>query len=129
MKIKLNQEVLEHGLDQLKDNPENYIGVYGCDLHHNLYNLDYFVIGYYNAEKFLERSGGIFKCIHQVKNYELDMFGECNTDLSNSEQVANILAYIEGELVLFECETLKEYWDIKLDEEGVNKIINELENL
>lgn len=129
MQIKLNQEILEHGLNQLKENVEQYIGVYGCDLHHNLYNLDYFVIGYYHAEKFLERTGGIFKCIHQVKNYEIDMFGECNTDLSNSENVANMIAYIEGELILFECESLKQYWDKQLDEEGIINIINELENL
>lgn len=129
MKIKLNQEVLEYGLNQLKDNPEDYEGVYGCDLHHELYNMDFYIIGYYESEEFLKRCGGIFKCIHQVENYEKEMFGECNTNLTNPEQVANMITYIEGELVLFECKTLEKYWDKKLDAEAIQDIIDELETL
>lgn len=119
-------DIIEHALAGLSQNPE---GVYGCDLHHELFNMDYFVIGYYNAEKFLNEWGGSWKAIHRVKRYEEDMFGEVYTDLSDCEKVANMIAYIEGELLLMECPTLEKYWDIRLTDEAIQDIIEEIKSL
>jgi len=124
-KLNFHQEIIEHALAGLLSNPE---GVYGCDLHHELFNMDYFVIGYYNAEKFLSEWGGSWKAIHRVKNYEQEMFGEVSTDLSDCEKVANMIAYIEGELLLMECSTLERCWDKRLTEEDIANIIDEIKS-
>ena len=71
------------------------------DLHHYLLNEDYFIIGYYEAEKWLKKDS-IFNAIDKIKEYEQFNFGQVTTDLSSSESVANMLAYILGEEILYE---------------------------
>jgi len=73
-------------------------------LHHYLLNEDYFIIGYYKAEQWLKKDS-IFNAIERIKNYENDNFGQVSTDLSSSENVANMLAYILGEEILFNNDT------------------------
>lgn len=126
---QLNKEIILHAIDLLKNNKENYEGVYGSDLHHELFNIDYYVIGYYESEKFLERWGGAWKAIYRVKIYEEEMFGEVGTDLSNCEKVANMIAYIEGESVLMECKTIEKCWDKRLTIENIEDLIDDLEEL
>ena len=67
-------------------------------------NEDYFIIGYYEAEKWLKKDS-IFNAIDKIKEYEQFNFGQVTTDLSSSESVANMLAYILGEEILFENDT------------------------
>ena len=43
------EEVRQDILNKL-DN--GYVDTYGCDLHHNLCNTDYFIIGTYKAKQF-----------------------------------------------------------------------------
>lgn len=121
MNTTIKSELTQHIVDYLNDNLE---GTYGCDLHNEIFNTDYYVIGYYDADKFINKYGGAWKAIHRVKNYEIEMFGECNTDLSDVEKVANMLAYIEGEVLLFESKHLKNVWDSKMTIEDI-KIIRE----
>ena len=64
--------------------------------------------------------------IGRVKDYEMDNFGEVTTDLSNPERVANMLAYILGEEILQESETLREKWDKTLDNADLKAIAEEL---
>ena len=71
------------------------------DLHHYLLNEDYFIIGYYQAEQWLKKDS-IFNAIEKIKDYEQTNFGQVSTDLSSSENVANMLAYILGEEILFD---------------------------
>ena len=126
---KLNQEIIEHAIDLLKSNKEDYEGTFGCDLHHELFNVDYFIIGYYESEKFLNRWGGTWKAIHRVKSYEQKMLGEVGTDLSDCEKVANMIAYIEGEVVLMECKTMEKCWDRRINIEDIEDLIDDLEEL
>ena len=128
-KIKLHQEIIDHAIELLTNNKYQYEGVFGCDLHHELFNIDYYVIGYAQSEEFLERWGGTWKAIHRVKNYEEAMFGEVSTDLSDCEKVANMIAYIEGESVLMECKTIERCWDKRLSDDDIIDLIQELENL
>jgi hypothetical protein len=65
------------------------------DLHNSMYNEDYFIIGYGKAEDFM--GADAFDVIGAVQQYEEDNFGEAQTDLSSSEKVANMYAYIRGE--------------------------------
>ena len=99
---ELKQDVKNYIIDQLSSDVglDQYIG----DLHHYLLNEDYFIIGYYKAEEWLKKDS-IFNAIETIKEYEQSNFGEVTTDLSSSESVANMLAYILGEEILFNNDT------------------------
>ena len=121
------EEIKEQAIDYLKNNPD----CYGCDLHHYIFNEDYFIIGCYQAEEWLKNNYGIFSAIEKIKEYEQDNFGEMTTDLSSSENVVNMLVYILGEELLSESETLNsnKCWDNHLTEEDCKNIIEELEEV
>ena len=99
---ELKQDVKEYIIQQLNDD----VGLnhHICDLHHYLLNQDYFIIGYYKAEQWLKKDS-IFNAIETIKEYEKSNFGEVSTDLSSSENVANMLAYILGEQILYNNDT------------------------
>jgi len=99
---ELKKDVKEYIIQQLNDDVG--LNQHICDLHHYLLNEDYFIIGYYKAEQWLKKDS-IFNAIEIIKNYENDNFGQVSTDLSSSENVANMLAYILGEEILFENDT------------------------
>lgn len=122
---KLNAELIQYAIDGLN----NVSNTYGCDLHNELFNTDYFIIGYYPAEQWLIANVGIFAAIEEVKQYEKDNFGEVSTDFSSSEKVVNMYAYIQGELILAESKTLQDKWDIRLTEKDIKKISKELKAL
>ena len=98
------QDVKEYIIDQL----ESDVGLdqHISDLHHFLLNEDYFIIGYYQAEQWLKKdNGSIFESIETIREYEQSNFGQVTTDLSSSENVANMLAYILGEEILYNNDT------------------------
>ena len=99
---ELKEDVKEYIIQQLNDD----VGLdqHISDLHHYLLNEDYFIIGYYKAEQWL-RKDSIFNAIETIKEYEQSNFGQVSTDLSSSENVANMLAYILGEEILFNNDT------------------------
>lgn len=123
MKDEATKQVIQSGIDNI----DSYKGqeVEASELHYHLYNEDYFIIGYYQAEEFLKKYG-IFAAIEKIKQYEQYNFGEVNTDFSDSEKVANMFAYIVGEEALAECETLQKNWDKKLTDKQLDKIAAEL---
>lgn len=106
----------------------NYTGYY-CDLHDEVFNTNYYIIGTYRAKEALKEYD-IFEAIDKVLTYEKDTFGELYTDLSNPEKLINALYYIIGEEVLYDMldssETLSESWDNLADEETNTKILKEL---
>ena len=97
---------------------------HASDLHHYLLNEDYFIIGTYKAKQFLD--GEAFNAIEKVKTYEQDNFGEVGTDLSEPEKVVNMFAYIVGEEILRESETLQCAWDRTLEKSDLDAIANEI---
>ena len=99
---ELKQDVKNYIIDQL----ESDVGLdqHISDLHHYLLNEDYFIIGYYKAEEWLKKDS-IFNAIETIKEYEESNFGQVSTDLSSSESIANMLAYILGEEILFNNDT------------------------
>lgn len=100
------------------------------ELLHELCNADYFIVGYYPAEQFLIRWGGVFKAIGEVMDSDKEVFGQLATDFSSSEDVANKLAYIEGERFLNECPTFaRAHHSGRLDNDALLAIIEELESL
>jgi len=99
------------------------------ELHHEIFNTDYFIIGYFKAEEWLKENYGVFAAIETVKNYEIDNFGELNTDISSSEKLVNMLVYILGEELLNEIGLIQENWDEELTEKLSEEIKNELQEL
>jgi len=95
--LEMREQARAAIIEALRDGYEGYY----CNLHNELFNMDYYIIGTYEAKKALEEYG-VFEAIEKVQEYEMDNFGEVYTNLSDPEKVANMLWYIIGEEVLFE---------------------------
>ena len=117
-------ELKQHAIDYIKDNQPS---CYGCDLHNEIFNSDYYIIGRYQAEQWLVKHIGVFNAIGEIKEYEESNFGEVNTDLSEPEKVVNMIVYIAGEEILNNIESLSDNWNNRLDEEVCKLIIEDLE--
>ena len=74
---------------------------YVSDLHNDIFNTDYYIIGYYKAEQWL--GSDTFRCIEDIVQYEKSNFGEVNTDFSSAEAVVNMWVYIHGSEIIDEC--------------------------
>lgn len=121
-----NSDLVSYAIDGMANINE---GQYAADLHHELFNTDYFIIGYYQAEEWLKANVGIFAAINEIKEYEQSNFGEVTTDLSSSEKVVNMYAYIKGEEILADCPTLQANWDGKLNTDDIERIKEELKEM
>ena len=116
--LEMRQQAREAIIHILK---EGYNGYY-CDLHDYVFNSDFYIVGVYEAKKALEEYD-IFEAIKKVQTYERDNFRESYTDLSDPEQLINMLWYIIGKEVLF---TMMK--DIKAFHENWNKLATEKSN-
>ena len=88
------------------------------ELQSKCFNEDYFIIGYYQANCFIKDNfNSAFEIINVVKDYEVDNFGEFNTDI-NSESIVNMFAYIVGEELIY---SLDEDMNIKKILKQLNK--------
>ena len=68
------------------------------DLHHEIFNTDYYIIGRYQAKQWL--GDDAFDCIHDIQHYENWNFGQVTTDLSEPEKVVNMYVYVVGYEIL-----------------------------
>lgn len=125
MKHTTKTELVNFAIQHIKDCKPS---CYGCDLHNEIFNSDYYIIGYYYAEQWLLNNGGTFYNIDLIKDYEQSNFGEVYTDFSSSEKVVNMAVYILGEEILNESKTLQSKWNNRLNDEDLEDIINELQN-
>lgn len=115
LEVKTNDTVkgcINWGIDNLEelinDKRED---IYPSDLHHELFNMDYFVIYTSDAIDELERYG-VFNAINDVAEWQQDNFGEVNhKDLTEPVQLMNMLTYIIGSDALNECKTLQKALD------------------
>lgn len=64
-------EIIDDIVSYLEDEPT----FYGSELHDNVFNTDYYIIGTYKAEKALEEYG-TYKAIGEVIDYEEFHFGK-----------------------------------------------------
>ena len=106
MNNSINNELLLHIKDYIIDNDliNEDLGDIN-ELHHDIFNTDYYIIGYYNCEQWLKKHNiNTFEAIEYVQQYEKDNFGETNTDI-NSEKIVNMIAYIVGEEILYDFES------------------------
>lgn len=96
------------------------------EVHNQIFNTEYYIIGTYKAEKWLEKNGGIFNIIREVQEYEKWQFGELYTDVTNPEKLVNMYVYIMGEDILNDTKLHDKYWNKKLDDDMITEIINQL---
>lgn len=100
MKTSIKHEFEQRAIDYVND------GILTMDnqdeWHYHLFNEDYYIIGYYNAEQWLEEHGvSAFESIQVCQGYENDNFGECRV-YYNAEMVVNMYAYVLGEEWMYE---------------------------
>ena len=123
----LKQDVKDYLVQQLQDDVglDNDIN----NLHHYLINQDYFLIGYYNCRKWLEKES-VFEAIEKIKDYEQSNFGEVTTDFSDEEKTANMLAYVLADEILNENNTYQLFSGMYgvFDKDKRDLLIDSLEN-
>lgn len=131
MLYEMRKDAIENIIDVLAD---GYSGYY-CDLHNKVFNTDYYVSNNSKAKEML--GDDVYYAIGRIYDYEKDNFGEVYTDLSEPMKIVNMLYYIIGEDVMYECglfnESFMDDWNNLADEETNQKMIDalekELENL
>ena len=105
------------------------------DIQMNTTNTDLWIIGTYKASQALGEFSeedqlytstnldGVFGAIEYVKNYETDQLGTVNTDLTDPEKVASMVAYINMECVLNDISVKFDLdWDDELTDQQVDEI-------
>ena len=131
MLYEMRKDAIENIIDILED---GYSGYY-CDLHNEVFNTDYYVDSNTKAKEML--GDDVYYAIGRIYDYEKDNFGEVYTDLSEPMKIVNMLYYIIGEDVMYECGLFNgpfiDDWNNLADEETNQKMIDalekELENL
>ena len=100
MKYKY-QEIKEHFEDFINENEEQIKeeNNFYEELHHECFNTDYYIIGTYQATKWLGEQ--VFNIIEYIKEYENNNFGEVTTDFSDPEKIVNMYVYIIGEEIVY----------------------------
>ena len=104
IKAELKEYILE-GIQELKiDNLTSKPGRLDAnELHQALFNEDYYIIGYFNAQQWLDKHFiDIFEALEEIKEYETYNFGEAK-HYTNAESMVNMLVYIYGEELIHEC--------------------------
>ena len=115
----------EQAIADIIETLENGYDGYYCDLHNEVFNTDYYIIGTYQAKEAL-REYDVFEAIELVQTYEQEQFGEVNTDLSDPEKLINMVYYIIGDEIIGEMYDIEEFndnWNESADEETNGKII------
>ena len=108
------KEALNNILEFLEDGTTDYCV---ADLQNYIFNEDYYIIGYAKAEKVLNQYG-VFDAIGEIQDYEKSEFGEVNTDLASSVDVANMLEFIIGYNVIYSLNSIDVYVDNNLNDEA-----------
>ncbi len=121
---KKHEAIKEEAIEAIIEALENGFNGYYCDLHNEVFNTDYYIIGTHEAKEAL-REYDVFEAIELVQNYEKEQFGEVYTELSNPEKLINMVYYIIGDEVIgemYDIEAFNDGWNEQADEE-TNAII------
>lgn len=101
-------------------------GVYGCDLHSQLFNSEEIFIHDNEAEEACD-SVGTWNAIRLVRTYEKDNFGEVSSEVEPCK-VANRLVYIYGEYLINQIAYLQgDKWNEELTEEDLSIVVEQVE--
>lgn len=122
---KKHAEMKEQAIADIIEALEDGYDGYYCDLHNEVFNTDYYIIGTYQAKEALKEYD-VFEAIELVQTYEKEQFGEIYTDLSDPEKLINMVYYIVGDEIIGEMYDIEEFndnWNESADEETNGKII------
>ena len=123
----MEEKMKKDALNGIIETLEYYSGEY-CDLHNEVFNTDYYIIGDCSAKNTLG-SYGIFDAQKKVKDYELGNFGETYTDITDPEKLVNMLYYIIGEKMLYNIDSFNENFNNVANDETNKEIISEIEEI
>ena len=111
------QEIIEFAKDRIEeiyDYDKDKVSTDNTyDLHHEIFNTDYYIIGRYQAKQWL--GSDAFDCIYEIQEYENNNFGQVTTDVSEPERVVNMYVYIIGEEILEDV--ISDFLDLQDDDE------------
>ena len=94
------QEIQEYFNDWINDQGEEWINDNVDDLHHHVFNTDYYIIGSYKATQWL--GDQVFNIIDFIKEHEQSEYGEVFTDFSSPEAIVNMYVYILGDEIAWD---------------------------
>ena len=95
--MKYKEEVIKNYLLECLE--DNELSINDEDIHDIVFNQDYFIIGYYNAQQWLVDEQGnnrTFEVLSYVMEQEKDNFGLIETVYDNAETLVNHYAYWLG---------------------------------
>lgn len=111
------QEIKEFCMETLKEiadyQGKDFKDMCTSELHHQIFNTDYYIIGRYQAKEWL--GADAFDCIAEIQEYENTHFGECYTDFSEPERVVNSYVYVKGYEIIDEC--FRDVCEVYLDDQ------------
>lgn len=123
-----HEEMRREAIADIIETLESGYSDYYCDLHNEVFNTDYYIIGTWQAKEALNEYD-VFDAIETVREYEESNFGEVYTDAANPEALVNMLYYIIGEEVIGEMYYIAAFannWNNDADEETNAAIVSEL---
>lgn len=111
--------------ETLLDNLDGYEGINGYtfeDVFNDLFNSDYYIIGYREAADALEEYG-IFNALEEVQQFDVESFGHWDTDYTDPEKVANMLEYIHASKYM---QDMLDRAGLELNDETTTENVNKL---
>jgi hypothetical protein len=114
----MNNQTTYYKYDEIKNELLDYVennnliladALQDDDLHFNVYNSDYFIIGYYNAEQWLIKDdiNYTFEVLGYVQEQEEIALGNIEK-IDNAERLVNLYAYWLGYEVIAELQAEQE---------------------
>jgi hypothetical protein len=120
---KADQDFLDH----IVDNMGYFEGQDFDDLHHFLFNEDYYIIGYYQAEKWIKDNDlNTFDLIKYCQEQEENNFGQISTTFDNAEKLVNHYAYWRGQELLWKVQAIWDFTGQTITEELIKEVKEEL---
>ena len=114
------EEVKNYFHDFITEQEKDWVLENKEDIHYHAFNTDYYIIGRYQARKWLGDEA--LNIIQIIKEYECDNFGEVTTNFSEPERVVNMYVYILGEMIVSDID-LEQYF---LNQEVKEVVKNEM---
>ena len=124
MNNSIRTELKEHLINVVNEQMETDASGFE-DLHYSAFNEDYYIIGYHQANEWLNgHEVSAFEAIGDVIQWESDVLGEVSLKAEdiNSEKIVNLYVYIKGEELISEL-------DIDLDDVSKEDLLTAIAEL
>lgn len=126
-----HNEMRKEAIEAIIEALENEYSGYYCDLHNEVFNTDYYIIGIYEAKEAL-REYDVFDAVELVQDYEEEQFGRVESELSDPEHLINMVWYIIGDEIICEMyniEVFEDNWNEEATEENNAIIIKAMKEM